>query len=182
MSSTNSLYNRQGIDSTAIVSPNARIGKNNYIGPGVIIGDNVIIGDGNYIGPYCVIGMPPESKEWHKGYTGEVIIGNNNRIYKQTTIDGGTESTTRIFHNCLLLKNSHVGHDALIGDEVILGCNAVIGGWCTLGKGARVDLNSVVNPRVLIPEGVRIGSLSTVLKSSKMVKGRTYAGNPIQAL
>lgn len=176
------LYDLEGIHPTAIVSPNAIIGKGNYIGPYCTIGDNVQIGDNNYIGPGCHIGLPPESKDWFKGYSGKVVIGNKNRLMKQVTVDGGTEAQTRIDDGCMILKNAHVGHDAQIASLVILGCNAVIGGWCMLGTASRVDLNSVVNPRVRIPHGVRIGSLSVVLKSSIMEDRKVYAGNPIKEI
>lgn len=176
------LYDFEGIHPTAIVSPNAIIGKGNYIGPFCTIGDGVQIGDNNYIGPGCHIGLPPESKEWYKGYTGKVYIGNNNRIYKQSTIDGGTERATVIQSSCMLLKGSHVGHDARISDLVIVGCNVIVGGWVWLQVGSRVDLGSVINPRVVVPQGARIGSLSTVLKSSEMKENKVYAGNPIKEI
>jgi len=178
----NNIYNKKGVDASAIVDPTAIIGKNNYIGPGVIIGLNVSIGDNNYIGPYCIIGMPPESRDWLEGFGGRVVIGSNNKLMKQVTVDGGTEHTTSISDNCMLLKNSHVGHDAMIFRNVILGCNVVIGGHCKIMPYSRVDLNSVVNPRVAVPSHVRIGSLSTVLKTSVMEYGKTYAGNPIRLI
>lgn len=178
--SSNSIYDMKGIHPTAIVSPNAVIGRNNYIGPYTIIGDHVIIGDNNYIGPHCVIGNPPESRDFLGESTSKVRIGDGNQIMKQVTIDGGTESITTILNNTLLLKNSHVGHDALIGNFVTLTCNVVIGGWVEIGKGCNIGLQSVVNPRTEIPPSVRIGALSLVRRNCELESGKIYGGNPLR--
>ena len=44
------------IHNTAIVHPNAKLGKDVIIGPGAVIGENVEIGDGTQIGANVVIG------------------------------------------------------------------------------------------------------------------------------
>ena len=44
------------IHNTAIVHPNAKLGKDVVIGPGAVIGENVEIGDGTQIGANVVIG------------------------------------------------------------------------------------------------------------------------------
>ena len=44
------------IHSTAIVHPNAKLGKDVIVGPGAIIGEHVEIGDGTQIGAHVVIG------------------------------------------------------------------------------------------------------------------------------
>ena len=51
---------RNNIDPTAIVSPNAQLGKGNTIGPYTIITDGCVIGHNNYIGSHCIIGEIPE--------------------------------------------------------------------------------------------------------------------------
>ena len=44
------------IHSTAIVHPNAKLGKDVIVGPGAVIGEHVEIGDGTQIGAHVVIG------------------------------------------------------------------------------------------------------------------------------
>ena len=84
----NPLEDNNNIIEGATISPYAKIGKNNYFGHGTIIHANVQIGDNNSFGEYCIIGAKPESREFFKQSEQKVIIGNNNKFYKQVTIDG----------------------------------------------------------------------------------------------
>ncbi len=161
----------------ARVSPHAKIGKNNIFMEGVIIRDNVTIGDNNYFGPYCIIGDVPEKKGYFDKL-GLVTIGNDNRFTKQVTIDSGTDYTTAIGNNVIMLKNAHVGHDAVIQDHVTLSCNVCIGGHTTVGYATNFGLGAVAHQRLKIPEGCMIGMNSTVTKKTDMKPGRKYAGSP----
>jgi len=174
--------NRNSIDASARISPYAKIGKNNYFGHGVIIGDNVQIGDNNYFGAYTIIGDKPESRECFKEAKRKVIIGSNNRFYKQVTIDGSTTDTTIIMDNCEFLKNSHVGHDAFIWNNVSLRCNAVVGGWCEIGRNTMIGVNSFIHQRQEIPENVIIGANSFVGKKDIIHKDCIYGGVPVRQL
>lgn len=183
MSEFNLLESKHNdIHDTAIVDPNVRMGKGNVIASFAIIGPGVIIGDNNYIGPGCYIGLKPESREFFKEHSGKVQIGDNNRFYKQVTIDGATKLTTTIMDNCEFLKNSHVGHDAYIWSQVSLRCNAVIGGFCEIHKGVIVGLNASVHQRVEIPKNVSIGMNSCVTKKVNLQENSIYGGVPIRWL
>lgn len=166
----------------AFVSPNAIIGKGNIISDGAIIRDNVIIGNNNYIGPYCIIGEIPESENFIKKHTGKVIIGNNNTIFKQVTIDGGTEKVTIIGNSCLLLKNSHVGHDAELRNKVRLSCNASIGGHTIVGERTVFGIGAVAHQRLKIPKDIFIGLNSVITKKSIIKAGFVYAGIPVKEI
>lgn len=170
------------ISSHAFVSPNAIIGNNNIISDGVIIRDRVIIGDNNYIGPYCIIGEIPESEKFIKKHTGKVVIGNNNTFFKQVTIDGGTINETVIGNSCLLLKNSHVGHDAQLKNKVRLSCNSSIGGHTIVGERTVFGIGSVAHQRLTIPRDIFIGLNAVVVKKSILCAGFVYAGIPVKEI
>ena len=125
---------------TAIISSKASIGKNVTIGPYCIVNDNVKINDnvkliahvyidGNTtIGescvfyPYSSIGTSPQDLKY-KGEATKLIIGANNTFREYVTINPGTEgggSITSIGNNCLFMINSHVAHDCIIGNNVIM--------------------------------------------------------------
>lgn len=165
------------IHSSAHVNPCAVLGKNNTIMEGAIIRAGVVMGDNNYVGPYCIIGDDGE-KVGFWGRIGKVVIGDNNRFTKQVTIDCGTEGVTKIFNDCIFLKNAHVGHDALIGNGVILSCNAVIGGHTAVGSRTNFGLGAVAHQRLVIPAKCMIGMNSTITKKTVMAEGRKYAGSP----
>jgi UDP-N-acetylglucosamine acyltransferase len=154
------------------------IGKNNYIHPTAVIGPNVTIGDNNYIGPHCVIGFPAEHRDYWDKPTGHVIIGDNNKFTGLVTIDAGTEADTIIFNYCWLLKHSHVGHDAVIHDNVTLSCGAKIGGHATVHANSNIGLNACVHQWVQIPEGCMVGMNAAVTKKTFLMAYRKYAGVP----
>ncbi len=152
--------------------------KDNYIHPTAVLGPNVTLGKGNYIGPFCIIGYPAEHKEyWGKPQKG-VVIGNNNVITGHVTIDAGTEKDTTIMDNCWLLKHSHVGHDAILGDDVTLSCGAKVGGHSTIGRKTNIGLNATIHQRVSVPSHCMIGMNAAVTKKLIMTSGRKYAGVP----
>ncbi|RME37782.1 MAG: acyl-ACP--UDP-N-acetylglucosamine O-acyltransferase, partial [Planctomycetota bacterium] len=128
------------IHPTAVVSPEARIGRNVEIGPYSVIGPRVTIGDGckihhhvtidgdTTLGEHCevfpqaVLGLPPQDLKW-RGERTRLIIGKNNIIREMVTAHPGTANgggVTRIGDGNLLLVGVHVAHDCHIGDGCIL--------------------------------------------------------------
>jgi len=129
---------------SSIISPKAKIGENVIIGPYCIINDDVKIGnnvqlkahvylDGNTtIGddciffPYCSIGTIPQDLKY-KGEKSNLVIGSNNIFREYVTVNPGTEGgglMTRIGNNCLFMISSHIAHDCLIGNNVVMVNNA----------------------------------------------------------
>ena len=133
---------------TAQVDPNAVLGKDVEVGPNSVIGPHVKIGDATRIGPNCVIvghtvvgrnnwlvgnaslGTPPQDLSYRDEPT-RLVIGDNNTFREFVTVNVGTakgDGVTTIGSNCLFMACSHVGHDSIIGDGVILVNNALLGG------------------------------------------------------
>ena len=152
----------------------------NKIHPTAIIGDNVILGDNNVIGAYCVIGEMAEHRRCKE--LGKVIIGSNNIITGLVTIDAGTEFFTTIGDNCYIMKHSHIGHDAIIGNDVTISCGAKIGGHCIIEDKVNIGLNAVIHQRVTIPERCMIGASGFVGKKNILRAGYKYAGVPVKEL
>jgi UDP-N-acetylglucosamine acyltransferase len=149
------------------------------IHPTVVLGPNVTIEDDVYIGPFCIIGMPAEWKGKEHIDKG-VIIKSGTRITGLVTIDSGVEGPTIIQNNCYLMKHSHVGHDALIGKNVIISCGAKVGGHAVISDGCNLGLNSVIHQKVIVPEGCMIGASAFVGKKSVLEPFRKYAGVPVK--
>lgn len=146
-----------------------------------IIGKNVTIEDDVYIGPYCVIGMPAEWKGKENIDKG-VLIKKGTRITGLVTIDSGVEKITTIGENCYLMKHSHVGHDAQLGDNVTLSCGAKVGGHSIIGNTTNIGLNAVIHQKVTVPEGCMIGASGFVGKKSILKPFHKYAGVPVKEL
>ena len=167
------------------IHPKVKIGSNvtigNYcdIGPDVVIGDNCIIyshvviagnttiGSNNWIFPFACIGTDPQDLK-SNGEENSVVIGNNNKIREYVTINPGTEAgggITKIGNNCLLMISSHIAHDCIIGDSVIIANNVPVAGHCQIDNEVIIGGNSAVQQFCSIGKGAMIGGMTGVNKS-----------------
>lgn len=153
-----------------------------FIHPTALISENVTIEEDVYIGPYCIIGFPPEWKGKEELNNKGVLIKKGTRITGLVTIDAGVDQQTTIGENCYLMKHSHVGHDAILEDNVTLSCGAKIGGHSIIGKGTNIGLNAVIHQKLTIPEGCMIGASGFVGKKSVLKPFHKYAGVPVKEL
>jgi len=147
------------IHPSAIIDSSAVIGKNVTVGPWTTIGPGVNIGDGCHISSHVVIKGPSNLGENNKiyqfstvgedtpdlKYKGEptrLVIGDNNTIREGVTIHRGTiqdKNETRIGDNNLLMAYAHVGHDSLVGSNIIMGNNSARAGHVELGDWAIIS-------------------------------------------
>ena len=170
------------IHPTAIVEPSARVGDNVAVGPYCTVGPDVELGDGvalishvvvdgrttvganTRVFPFASIGLPPQDLKY-KGEASELVIGCNNVIREQVTMNPGTEGggmVTRVGNNCLFMVAAHVAHDCQIGDHVIMVNNATLGGHVHLDDWAIVGGLSAVHQFVRVGRHAMIGGMSGV--------------------
>ena len=148
------------IHDTAVVAPGARIAKNVEIGPYSVIGENVEIGEGTKIGPHVVItgwtqigrdckifqgasiGEEPQDLKF-KGEKSYTFIGDRTTIREGATVHRATGEgeETRIGNDCLLMALTHVAHNCVIGNNVIIYANATVLGRIHIGDGCVVGAN-----------------------------------------
>ena len=161
------------IHPTAIVDPTAQIGADveigpySIIGPGVIIGKRCVIqshvvleqsvkmGAGNFIGHGTVIGSVPQDLSFDPKTRSGVDIGEGNIIREHCTIHrGSTEgSTTVIGDGNFLMVGTHLGHDCILGNRV------VIANDCLLGGHVRIDDQAFIGGGSRFHQGIRMGRL-----------------------
>ena len=164
------------IHKTAIINSNAKISKDVVIGPYSVIGSdveigeatvveshvhitgNTIIGKNNKIYPFASIGNDPQDLKF-KGEKNLLEIGDNNKIREYVTINPGTEGgggKTKVGNNCLFMVSSHIAHDCIVGDNVILANNVPLGGH------AHVDDNAIIGGNSAVQQFTRVGKFAMV--------------------
>jgi len=142
------------IHPTAIIDPSSTVAEDVSIGPYTVIGANVSIGSGtvirshvtingttkigknNRIYQFSSIGEDPQDKKY-AGEASYLEIGDNNEIREFTTIHRGTtqdKNLTLIGSNNLFMAYSHIAHDCVIADDVILANAASLGGHVHIGQ------------------------------------------------
>lgn len=171
------------ISPLAHIHPGAKIGENCTIEPFVYIEDNVVIGDNCHIMAHASILSGTRMGNNNKIYHGAVIaatpqdlkfvgeettaeIGDNNMIRENVTISRGTASkgTTKVGSNNLLMENSHIGHDSVVGSGCIIGNSTKIAGEVTIHDCA------ILSACVLVHQFSHIGSYVMIQGGSRINK------------
>jgi len=144
------------IDPRAVVPAGARVAVDAEIGPYAVIGAEVEIGPRSWIGPHALIvghttigadnrifqfasiGEAPQDKKY-AGEPTRLVIGDRNVMREYCTISRGTmldQGVTRIGSDNLFMAYTHVAHDCVIGDNIIMVNLAMIAGHVQIGDWA----------------------------------------------
>ena len=172
------------IHSTAIIDPKAKISSNvsigaySIIGPNVEIDDNSIvdshvsilgntkIGKNNRFYPFASIGNDPQDLKF-EGEETKLIIGDNNKIREYVTINIGTKGgggVTKVGNNCLFMVSSHIAHDCLVEDNVILANNVPLGGHAHIENDVIIGGNSAVQQFTRVGKSAMVGGMCGVVR------------------
>jgi len=141
------------IDASAIISPDAHLAEDVEVGPFTVIGPGVEIGPRCWIGPHVVIngqttmgadnrifqyasiGASPQDKKY-AGAPTRLVIGNRNVFREFCTINRGATADhglTSIGDDNLFMAYTHVAHDCILGNNIIIVNYAGIAGHVELG-------------------------------------------------
>lgn len=170
--------NNNYIHHTSIIGENVTMGSNNYVGPYCIIIGDTTIGDNNRFESYCSIGSPAESIGYFESENGKLYICSNNLFREFITINAGTTKTTKVGNNVIMLRGTHVGHDAVIENKVNLSCNTIIGGFTHVMEGVNMGLGTITHQLLKIGAYSMIGMGTIITKKSNIKPGGVYVGNP----
>jgi UDP-N-acetylglucosamine acyltransferase len=170
------------IDPTARVEDGAVIGEGSQIGPYCVIGPHAAIGENctlishvqvmghTSIGANCVIssfvalGGAPQDLSY-RGEPTQLAIGAGCTIREGVTMNVGTMKgggLTRVGERGFFMNNSHVGHDCIVGNDVIFATSATLGGHCEIGDHVYIGGLSAVHQFTRIGPQVMVGGLSGV--------------------
>ena len=177
------------IHETAIIEKGAEIGKNVVIGPYAVIKHDVVLGDGCIVGPHVVIhpyttigkdckffpgasiGSVPQDLKF-KGERSHTVIGDRGVFRECVTVSRacGEGNETRIGNDILMMAYTHIAHNCIVGNNVIMSNvatlaghvvvedRAVIGGLAAVHQFCRIGvagLNSVGMARAGVPLDIR---------------------------
>ncbi len=169
------------IDSRANVSPKAELADNVAVGPfttieaGAVVGENTtiaanaLIGCGARIGKGCkihhgaVVGHAPQDLK----YAGELTtceIGDRTEIREYAVLHRGTGEGGRTIIGCdnYLMAYTHVAHDCVLGDHIIMSNAAMLAGhitvedWVIIGGITPVHQFVRIGRHAMIGGGLRV--------------------------
>src|SRR2546428_929936 len=126
------------IGAFSIIGPDATIGEKTIVQSHVVIEGEVAIGSGNFIGHGAIIGPPPQDVSFSPERKTKVEVGNDNVIREYCTIHRGSPegSATKIGDKNFLMAGAHVGHNCLIGNNIVIANNCLLAGHVRVDDGA----------------------------------------------
>ena len=153
------------IHSSSIIDPSAEIADDVEIGPFCLVGADVEIGSGTKIESHVILKGPMKIGERNhifqfstlgdgspdKKYKNEpttLVIGNDNIIREGVTIHRGTiqdRGETLIGDRNLIMAYSHIAHDCVLGNEIVLTNQAALAGSVHVGDGAILGGYAIVH-------------------------------------
>ncbi len=170
------------IHSTAIIEPTVQLGTDVQIGPYCVISGNVRlhdkvelkshvtisghteIGEATTIFPFASIGHVPQDLKY-KGEASTLTIGKNNVIREYVTMQPGTATgimKTVVGDQCLFMASTHVAHDCILGNQIIMANQATLAGHIIVEDNVLIGGLSAIHQFVRIGRGAVIGGMSAV--------------------
>ncbi|KQW22927.1 UDP-N-acetylglucosamine O-acyltransferase [Afipia sp. Root123D2] len=172
----------KNIDPTARVEDGAVIGDGVSIGPYCLVGPDVVIGantklvshvnvtarttigENCTIYPFASLGTPPQISNYAEIPT-QLVIGNNCVIREGVTMNCGSVKgggITRVGDRGFFMNNAHVGHDCIVGNDVVFATSATLGGHCEIGNYVFMGGLTAAHQFVRIGPQVMVGGLCAV--------------------
>ena len=172
------------IDSKAIVDSHAELADDVSVGPYSVIGADVKIGAGTIIGSHVVIkgptsigkenriyqftsiGEDPQDKKYAAEVT-RLEIGDRNTIREFTSMHRGTQQdncVTKIGDDNLFMAYTHVAHDCIIGNNVIMANGASLAGHVHLNN------NAILGGFTLVHQFTQVGQYSFAAMGSAITQ------------
>jgi UDP-3-O-[3-hydroxymyristoyl] glucosamine N-acyltransferase len=197
------------IDAHAVVETNARIGNRSWVGANSVTGTGVEIGadceiypnvtiySGTKLGNRVIVHAGAVLGSDGFGYVrdaasgchekfpqiGKLEIEDDVEIGANTTIDRGALETTRIGRGTKIDNLVHIGHNCLIGENVIIAAQAGFSGSIVIENNVIIGGQVGVGEHARIEEGVMIGGQGGVLpKKVLRGKGVAFWGTPAKPL
>ncbi len=171
------------IHPTAIIEPGAeldegvRVGAYAYIGPKVRIarGSHVMhhatvdgattMGENNEVHPYAYIGGKTHDLKY-RGGVHRLQIGASNVFREYTTVHCATreELTTVVGDHNVILAYSHIAHECLVGNHLVMSSHAAFGGHVQVGDHVNIGWGAGIHQFCRIGDYAMAGAASKVVQ------------------
>ncbi len=150
----------------SVIGADVKIDAGTVIGPHVVIKGPTSIGRENRIYQFTSIGEDPQDKKYAFEVT-RLEIGDRNTIREFTSMHRGTQqdnSVTQVGNDNLFMAYTHVAHDCIIGDHVIMANGASLAGHVHLNN------HAILGGFTLVHQFTQIGQYSFAAMGSAITQ------------
>lgn len=142
----------------AVVEADVRIGAGARLWPHAYVSRYTSLGERCQVHPFAVVGHLPQDVKFRDlpSYTD---VGDDTIVREGATIHRGTEpdSRTVVGARCFIMSTAHIGHNCIVGDDVIMANGSALGGHCRVQPRAFISANAVVHQFCRIGEVAMLG-------------------------
>jgi UDP-N-acetylglucosamine acyltransferase len=173
----------QQIHPTAIIESGARLGADvvigaySYVGAQAVIGDGTVlhhhanveglttIGQGCEIFPFACVGTKTHDLKFKGGEPG-LIVGDRNVFREYVSVHGATKDGefTRMGHDNVMLAYSHIAHDCLVGNHLVMSAQAALAGHVQVQDHVNIGWGSGVHQFCRLGTQAMLGAMSKVVQ------------------
>jgi UDP-N-acetylglucosamine acyltransferase len=134
------------VGSYAVIDEGVELGAHCVIGPHVYLTGLTTIGANNQFHAGCVIGDAPQDLKY-RGEPTRLRIGDHNVFREHVTAHRSNQpgEETLIGAHGFFMQHSHVAHNCVIGDHVVLAGGALLAGHVTVQDHAFISGNCLVH-------------------------------------
>ena len=143
------------------VGPQVKIGAGTRLISHNVIDGDTVVGKGNTLYPFASFGLPCQHKR-NKASDLKLRIGDDNVFREHFTAHTGSDvdqKITQIGSRNWFLVGSHVAHDCIVGDDIVMSNNASLAGHVVVGNRAIIGGMAGVLQFTHIGEGAMIGGM-----------------------
>jgi UDP-N-acetylglucosamine acyltransferase len=141
-----------------LIEAGVRVGAGCRLISHVVLRSGSVLGDEVVVHSHAVIGDEPQDLRFDPSLRTGVEIGARTVVREHATVHRATKpgTVTHVGEGCLLMASSHIGHDCVVGNRVILvnaalvaghvevGDDAMLGGGCAVHQGTRIGQGSML--------------------------------------
>ena len=198
-----------GVHVSAVIGGGVTVGVGTRVGPGVVLEDGVMVGadcnlmarvvvhSGSVIGDRVIVQAGAVLGATGFGYArnretgeylifpqqGRLIVEDDVEIGANTTIDRGALGETRVGKGTKIDNLVHIGHNCLIGKNVVIAAQTGISGTSGGADGAILGGQVGIGEHATVGKGVILGGGAGVLSGKKMRgEGEVFWGRPARPL
>jgi UDP-3-O-[3-hydroxymyristoyl] glucosamine N-acyltransferase len=198
-----------GVHPSAVVGEGVKIGVGTRIGPGVVLEDGAVVGSEcnlmarvvvhaqTVLGDRVVVQAGAVLGSTGFGYArsketgeylifpqqGRLVVEDDVEIGANTTIDRGALGETRIGRGTKIDNLVHIGHNCVIGNNVVIAAQTGISGSSVVEDGAILGGQVGIGEHATVGAGVILGGGAGVLSGKKMRgPGEVFWGRPARPL
>jgi UDP-N-acetylglucosamine acyltransferase len=171
------------IHPTAIVESGAELGEDVAIGAYAYVGGKAVLGPGTVlhhhanvegrttigrdceIFPFACVGTKTHDLKYKGGEPG-LIVGDRNVFREYVSVHGATNDAdyTRMGHDNVMLAYSHIAHDCIVGDFLVMSAQSALAGHVLVEDHVNIGWGTGVHQFCRVGAHAMLGAMSKIVQ------------------